>query len=144
MNQDWGQRRKSYSLYKKPIGCISPHTLPLPDAVFDFRPSVLSREQRACQKSDPGGDNYCVGCLGQTRVSSILSLSLFFFFFLVGGWGGGGGTRAVLKGTTLWKKSLMFVHDCVLFLLWIEKTKTKTKTRMTTSVLNLLCVWILF
>ena len=88
MNQEVGggrgvERRKSYSLYKEPTGSISPHTLPLPQAVFDFRPSVLSREQRACQKSDPGGDHYYVGCLGQTRVSlpekytPSLSLSLW-------------------------------------------------------------------
>ena len=35
----------------------------------DFWPTILGREYRSYQKSDPGGDHYYVGCLGQTRVS---------------------------------------------------------------------------
>ena len=35
----------------------------------DLGPTVLSREQRDYQKSDPGGDYYYVVCLGQTPVS---------------------------------------------------------------------------
>ena len=31
--------------------------------------TMLSTEQRAYQKSDPGGDHYYVGCLGQTCTS---------------------------------------------------------------------------
>ena len=34
-----------------------------------FWPTTPNREQRGYQKSDPGGDHYYVGCLGQTRVS---------------------------------------------------------------------------
>ena len=56
--------RKSYSLHKEPIGCISPSR-----AESNFWPTMPSREQRGYQKSDPGGDHYYVGCLGQTRVS---------------------------------------------------------------------------
>ena len=33
------------------------------------QPIMLNREQKGYQKSDPGGDHYYVGCLGQTRVS---------------------------------------------------------------------------
>ena len=41
----------------------------------DFWPTMPSRGQRGYQKSDPGGDHYYVGCLGQTHV--------FLFCFLV-------------------------------------------------------------
>ena len=38
-------------------------------AESDFPPTTASREQRSYQKSDPGGDHYYIGCLGETRVS---------------------------------------------------------------------------
>ena len=38
-------------------------------AKSDVWSTMPSREQRGYQKSDPGGDHYYVGCLGQTRVS---------------------------------------------------------------------------
>ena len=40
-----------------------------PGTESDVWPTLPSREQRGYQKSDPGGDHYYVGCLGQTRVS---------------------------------------------------------------------------
>ena len=55
--------KKLYSLQKETIGCISPLR-----AESNFWPTMPSREQRGYQKSDPGGDHYYVGCLGQTRV----------------------------------------------------------------------------
>ena len=68
-----GQGRKSNSYRKEPIGCISspptPTHPPLPGTESDVWPTMPSREQRGYQKSDPGGDHYYVGCLGQTRVS---------------------------------------------------------------------------
>ena len=36
-----------------------------PRAKSNFWPTMPSREQRGYQKSDPGGDHYYVGCLGQ-------------------------------------------------------------------------------
>ena len=56
--------RNSYFLHKEPVGCISP-----PGAESDVWSTVPSREQRGYQKSDPGGDNYYDGSLGQTCVS---------------------------------------------------------------------------
>ena len=62
-----GTESFSYSLRKRAYQCISlPHS---PPAESDFGPAMLSRELRGYQKSDPGGDSYCVGCLGQTPVS---------------------------------------------------------------------------
>ena len=51
------ERRKSYSLTSHP-----------PPTESDFWPTMLSREQRGSQKSDPGGNHYYVGCLCQARV----------------------------------------------------------------------------
>ena len=56
--------KKSYSLHKKPIGCISP-----PGAESDFWPTMLHREQGSYQKSDTGENHYYVCCLGQAHVS---------------------------------------------------------------------------
>ena len=61
--EEW-RDRKSYSLRKEPIGCITS-----PGAESEVWPTMPRREQRGYQKSDPGGDHYYVGCLGQTRVS---------------------------------------------------------------------------
>ena len=73
------RERKSYSLHKEPVGCISSPPPPPPppkkkekkkekEAESDVWPTMPSREQRGYQKSDPGGDHYYVGCLGQTGV----------------------------------------------------------------------------
>ena len=63
---------KSYCLHKEHVGCISslPPTPPppFPQAESHVWPTMPSREQRGYQKSDPGGDHYNVGCLGQTSV----------------------------------------------------------------------------
>ena len=48
------------SLFEKPY-LLEPNQM--------FSPPELNREQRGYPKSDPGGDHYYVGCLGQTRVS---------------------------------------------------------------------------
>ena len=42
---------------------------PPPPAESDLWPTMPSREHRGYQKSDPGGDQYCAGCLGKTGVS---------------------------------------------------------------------------
>ena len=61
------RERECYSFHKEPFGWISvPHT---PGAESNVWPTIPSREQRGYQKSDPGGDHYHVGCLGQTPVS---------------------------------------------------------------------------
>ena len=60
------KKRKSSSLHKDPIACISS---PLsPPSESDFWPTMLNREQRGYQKSHPGEDHSYVGCLGQTCV----------------------------------------------------------------------------
>ena len=62
MEKKW-RDRKLYSLHKEAIGYFSP-----PGAERDFWHTMLSREQKGYQKSDPGEDQYYVGCLGQTLV----------------------------------------------------------------------------
>ena len=62
--RETNKQRERDSLHREPIGCISPS-----GAESDFWPTMPGREQRGYQKSDPGGDHYYVGCLGQTRVS---------------------------------------------------------------------------
>ena len=43
----------------------------LPGTEFDVWPTMLSREQRCYQKSDPAGDHYDTGCLRQTQQVSL-------------------------------------------------------------------------
>ena len=65
-----GGDRKSYSLYKEPIGARS-------GIESDFGPTMPSREQRGYQKYAAAGDHYYVGYLGQTSVSlNIMSDSI--------------------------------------------------------------------
>ena len=44
----------------------------------NFWPTVPSRGQRNYQKSDPSGDHYYVGCLGQTCVSLLILIKICF------------------------------------------------------------------
>ena len=47
----------------------TPHPTPSPRTESDVWPTMPSKEQRGYQKSDPGGDHYYAGRLGQTRIS---------------------------------------------------------------------------
>ena len=66
------KKKESYSLHKEPIGESAPQPSPprsSPRIKCDVSTTRLSTEQRGYPKSDPGGDHYYVGCLGQTRLS---------------------------------------------------------------------------
>ena len=47
------------------LGASVPHPTPPPGTESNFWPTMPSREQSGYPKSDPGGDPYYAGCLGQ-------------------------------------------------------------------------------